>query len=99
MATLKLFSCGDLTARTGRPTRSSATCGTSKRYVVRIHAIRLKDEPKIYADPPGAAADRFAEDRQYLRNDAVQALAVTRSKEDHANHEHSQRSVEPANAS
>ena len=24
-------SCGDLTVRTGRPTRSSATCGTSKR--------------------------------------------------------------------
>ncbi len=46
-------------------------------YFVRIHAILLNDEPKIYADPSGAA-DRFAEDRQYLRNDAVQALAAFR---------------------
>jgi len=49
-------------------------------YFVRIHAILLNDEPKIYADPSGAAADRFAEDRQYLRNDAVQALAAFRRR-------------------
>jgi DinB family protein len=48
-------------------------------YFVRIHAILLNDEPKIYADPSGAA-DRFAEDRQYLRNDAVQALAEFRRR-------------------
>ena len=48
-------------------------------YFVRIHAILLNDEPKIYADPSGAA-DRFAEDRQYLRNDAVQALAAFRRR-------------------
>jgi DinB superfamily len=47
---------------------------------VRIHAILLNDEPKIYADPSGAAADRFAEDRQYPRNDAVQALAAFRRR-------------------
>jgi DinB superfamily len=49
-------------------------------YFVRIHAILLNDEPKIYADPSGAAADRFAEDRQYPRNDAVQALAAFRRR-------------------
>ena len=49
-------------------------------YFVRTHAILLNDEPKIYADPAGAAADRFAEDRQYLRNDAVQALAAFRRR-------------------
>jgi len=49
-------------------------------YFVRIHAILLNDEPKIYADPSGAAADRFAEDRQYLRNDALQALAAFRRR-------------------
>ncbi len=48
-------------------------------YFVRIHAILLNDEPKIYADPSGAA-DRFAGDRQYLRNDAVQALAAFRRR-------------------
>src|SRR4029453_1260979 len=49
-------------------------------YFGRIHPILLNDEPKIYADPSGAAADRFAEDRQYLRNDAVQALAAFRRR-------------------
>src|SRR5881409_1649641 len=49
-------------------------------YFVRCHAILLNDEPQIYADPSGAAADRFAEDRQYLRNDAVQALAAFRRR-------------------
>ena len=34
------------------------------------------DAPKIYAGP--SAADRFAEDRHYLRNDASQALAAFR---------------------
>jgi hypothetical protein len=48
-------------------------------YFFRSHAILLNDEPKIYADPSGAA-DRFAEDRQYLRNDAVQALAAFRRR-------------------
>ena len=35
-------------------------------YFVRSHAILANDDPKLYADP--SAADRFAEDRQYLRN-------------------------------
>jgi hypothetical protein len=48
-------------------------------YFVRIHAILLNDEPKMYADPSGAA-DRFAEDRQYLRNDAAPALAAFRRR-------------------
>jgi hypothetical protein len=48
-------------------------------YFVRIHAILLNDEPKVYADPSGAA-DRFAEDRQYPRNDADQARAAFRRR-------------------
>jgi hypothetical protein len=47
-------------------------------YFVRFHAMLANDDPKIYADP--SAADRFAEDRQYLRNDAVQALAAFRRR-------------------
>ena len=48
-------------------------------YFVRCHAILLNDEPQIYADPSGAA-DRFAEDRQYQRSDAAQALAAFRRR-------------------
>lgn len=45
-------------------------------HFVRFHTILTNDDPKIYADP--SAADRFAEDRQYLRNDAGRALAAFR---------------------
>ena len=44
-------------------------------YFVRFHVMLSNDDPKIYADP--SAADRFAEDRQYLWNDAGQALGAT----------------------
>jgi hypothetical protein len=47
-------------------------------YFVRVHAILANDDPKLYADP--SAADRFAEDRQYLRNDAGQALVAFRRR-------------------
>jgi hypothetical protein len=47
-------------------------------FFVRFHAMLSNDDPQIYADP--SAADRFAEDRQYLRNDAVQALAAFRRR-------------------
>ena len=47
-------------------------------YFIRFHTILANDDPKIYADP--AAADRFAEDRQYLRNDAGQALSAFRRR-------------------
>jgi hypothetical protein len=43
-------------------------------HFIRFHAILDNDDPKIYADP--GAAERFAEDRQYLRSDARQALAA-----------------------
>jgi DinB superfamily len=49
-------------------------------YFVRFHAILANDDPKLYADP--SAADRFAEDRQYLRNDAGHALAAFRRRRD-----------------
>jgi len=47
-------------------------------HFVRFHTILANDDPKIYADP--SAADRFAEDRQYLRNNAGQALAAFRRR-------------------
>ena len=47
-------------------------------YFVRFHSMLSNDDPKIYADP--SAADRFAADRQYLRNDAAQALAAFRRR-------------------
>ncbi len=47
-------------------------------YFVRVHTMLSNDDPKIYANP--SAADRFAEDRQYLRNDAAQALAAFRRR-------------------
>ena len=47
-------------------------------YFIRSHTILANDDPKIYADP--SAADRLAEDRQYLRNDAGQALAAFRRR-------------------
>lgn len=47
-------------------------------HFVRFHTILANDDPKIYADP--SAADRFAEDRQYLRNDAGQALIAFRRR-------------------
>jgi hypothetical protein len=47
-------------------------------HFVRFHAILANDDPKLYADP--AAADRWADDRQYLRNGARQALAAFRRR-------------------
>jgi DinB superfamily len=47
-------------------------------YFLRCHAMLLNDEPKIYAS--AGAADRFAEDRQYLRSDAGQALVAFRRR-------------------
>src|SRR6266850_15953 len=49
-------------------------------YFVRCHAVLLNDEPRIYADPSGGAADRFAEDRHYRRSDAAQALVAFRRR-------------------
>jgi len=47
-------------------------------HFLRFHAIMANDDPKIYADP--SAAERLAEDRQYLRNDPAQALAAFRRR-------------------
>ena len=47
-------------------------------HLIRFHTILTNDDPRIYADP--SAAERFAEDRQYLRNDAGQALAAFRRR-------------------
>jgi DinB superfamily len=47
-------------------------------YFVRVHTMLSNDDPKIYADP--SAADRFAEDRQYVRNDATKALGAFRRR-------------------
>jgi uncharacterized damage-inducible protein DinB len=53
---------------------------TEEVFLVRFVAIVQNDEPKMYFDP--AAADRFAEDRQYRRNDGPEALATFRRKRD-----------------
>ena len=47
-------------------------------HFIRFHTILANDDPRIYADP--SAADRFAEDRQYLKNDAGRALAAFRRR-------------------
>jgi hypothetical protein len=47
-------------------------------HFVRFQTMLANEDAKIYADP--SAADRFAEDRQYLRNDAAQALAAFRRR-------------------
>ena len=47
-------------------------------FFARFHVILSNDEPKLYAEP--SAADRVAEDRQYWRNDAAQALAAFRRR-------------------
>ncbi len=51
---------------------------TEEVFFVRFHAIVENDEPKMYFDP--GAADRFAEDRQYSRSDATEALAAFRRR-------------------
>src|SRR5262245_7263171 len=47
-------------------------------YVIRFHMMLASDDPRIYYDP--SEIDRLAEDRQYLRNDATQALAAFRRR-------------------
>jgi len=47
-------------------------------YFARFHVMLSNEDPKIYVDP--SAADRVAEDRQYLRNDAGQALGAFRKR-------------------
>ncbi len=47
-------------------------------FFVRFHVMLSNEDPKIYVDP--SAADRVAEDRQYLRNDAGQALGAFRKR-------------------
>ena len=51
---------------------------TEEVFFVRFHAIVENDEPKVYANP--AAADRWAEERQYLTSDATKALAAFRRR-------------------
>src|SRR5258708_34417792 len=43
-------------------------------FFVRFHVMLSNEDPTIYVDP--SAADRVAEDRQYLRSDAGQALGA-----------------------
>jgi len=53
---------------------------TEDVFFIRFHAILENDEPKMYFHPD--AAERFAEDRQYSRNDGREALAAFRRKRD-----------------
>src|SRR5262249_2304515 len=47
-------------------------------FMARFQAIMLMDEPKFLPVEP----DRWAEERQYLRNDATEALAAFRTRRD-----------------
>jgi len=49
---------------------------TDELFMTRFQAMITMDEPKFSP----ADADRWAEDRQYLRNDAQQALAALRKR-------------------
>src|SRR5262249_29601443 len=65
---------------------------TEELFIVRLETIAALDEPMIpaagmgrwalnlKADGQPAAPDRWAEDRQYLRNDAAHALATFRNR-------------------
>jgi hypothetical protein len=47
-------------------------------YLIRLESILINDEFKVYANP--AMVERWAEERQYLKNDAGAALAAFRRR-------------------
>lgn len=49
---------------------------TEEGFMQRFQSIALTDEPKLFAPDP----DRWADERQYLRNDAVEALHAFRRR-------------------
>jgi DinB superfamily len=49
---------------------------TEEVFMVRVETMLLADEPTFLATDP----DRWAEERQYLRNDAAAALAAFRAR-------------------
>ena len=51
-------------------------------YLIRLESILLNDELRVYANP--RSIDRWVVDRQYLRNDAGEALAAFRSLREEA---------------
>ena len=51
---------------------------TEELFMMRFETIMAADEPKISAIDP----DRWAQDRQYLRNDAGEAAAAFRKRRD-----------------
>jgi hypothetical protein len=51
---------------------------TEEGFMGRFEAILAMDQPKLLAPNP----DRWAEERQYLRNDAQEALAAFRKRRD-----------------
>jgi uncharacterized damage-inducible protein DinB len=53
---------------------------TEESFLGRFQLILGADEPKLAFDP--ATPDRWAEERQYLRNDAGEALAAFRKRRD-----------------
>ena len=61
---------------------------TEELFTARLEMIAAMDEPAFGAAGQGTRAltldtpDRWAEDRQYLRNDAAQALATFRARRD-----------------
>ena len=51
---------------------------TEELFMMRFETIMAADEPKVSAIDP----DRWAQDRQYLRNDAAEAAAAFRKRRD-----------------
>ena len=65
----------------GAPRRWSATCATSRRsFMRRFGMILAMDEPEAPFDP--ATPDRWAEERQYLRNDASRRSRASGQRRD-----------------
>ena len=76
---------------TGRPRRSSATRDVEELFQIRFHTVLALDEPRILVLGTGADdlalwriggpighpldPERWAEERQYARNDTHEALA------------------------
>jgi uncharacterized damage-inducible protein DinB len=51
---------------------------TEESFMARLNVIMAMDEPKL----AGVNPDRWAEERQYLRNDVTDALAAFRKRRD-----------------
>jgi hypothetical protein len=82
-AAIRGRSAADLARRPGAANWAPVEIICHLRDIEEVHLVRFRTilrnaEPKLFADP--SAADRFAEDRQCLRNEAAPALAAFRRR-------------------